>query len=169
MWRASRCREPRRFHRQALPHKKPPPQYSFVDHKTMTSDQVDKAVEALKQGKIHGVINAAHYYGVAPSTLKHRLHGWSSFRKARESQQVLTATEEEALVQWCKTLVKWGLPASYKFLKEMAEFVCSKRCGGRWSEFTEHNHVGKNWATGFLKRHPDIKGLPRFTSPYKCI
>jgi len=63
----------------------------------------------------------AKVFGVDASTLRRRCRGVSQPRsKARQKQQLLTAGEEEAVVDWCKRMSDFFFPVTMLMLISMA-------------------------------------------------
>ena len=77
-------------------------------------------------------------------------------RKAHESQQLLSPTQENILIDWIILLVETGHCISKRTLQKKAKLVCGQK-------------PSKTWAQVFLSRHPKIiLGKPSSLDP-KCM
>src|SRR4051794_29495838 len=87
---------------------------------------IQDALSAYQRRDYLTLAAAARAHDVPPSTLRHRAAGRQAPPKASKihsSQQNLTPLEEEALVDWCKQLAKWGFPPRTDLLRQMAEIL----------------------------------------------
>src|SRR4051794_21009039 len=81
------------------------------------------ALSSYQNGDFPSLKAAAKAHDVPPSTLYHRATGRSATRGGlqRPSDFLLLPLEEEALVDWCKQLARWGFPPRIDLLRRMAE------------------------------------------------
>jgi hypothetical protein len=57
-----------------------------------------------------------------------RVKGGLSRTKARQTQQLLTQTQEETLLKWIKCLTASGYAPSHRILREAADEIRTERC-----------------------------------------
>jgi hypothetical protein len=65
----------------------------------------------------------------------------------------LEVEEEKVLIEWIFQLHRLGIPARPSRISGMAEHIRRNRTG------TDSPPLGKNWVSGFTKRHPEIKSV----------
>ncbi len=87
---------------------------------------------------------AAKDFGIPRSTLTGRWHGAKSKKEAHVHQMHFTPEEESILIDWIRTLGHRGVPMTLSSLRDFASGALGKP-------------VGENWASRFVKRHPEIK------------
>lgn len=128
-----------------------------------TEAEIQEALEAIRDGTVKNANAAEKKYGVKRSTLSRRLNGKTQNRTiAHEAQQLLTSSEETALVQWLTQLTIAGYPARHNVLREMAEQLLAQRAttvNTGTMILVQHDPIGLNWATRFLERHPQLVSL----------
>lgn len=108
-----------------------------------------QALHSIRSGRFT-VLQAADEYHIPVSTLRDRFHGAKGRRAAHAHQQLLSDSEEQILVTWAIKLASFNLPIRTDFMVFMALKIARRRDPTRTS-------IGKNWLTGFLNRHPEIK------------
>src|SRR5690606_8736853 len=81
--------------------------------------------------------------GIAWGTIRDRINGAQSRRKAHEKQQALTPLDEKAIIRWICLLESFGFPPRLAHVREVATIL-------------KGSPVGENWITRFLNRHPDL-------------
>jgi len=117
----------------------------------------DRASEVLAEGILPGESRTydarSKCSGVPLSTLHHRAQGRRSKEQKAQSQQYLTPSEEKALEKYLKGISDLGNPMRIKFVPSLAFVIARQR------STTEKpiNPPGKNWAQGFVRRHPALK------------
>lgn len=89
----------------------------------------------------------ADHYGVHKSTLWRRIHGGRSNKEAHEASQLLTVTEEDALVRLAQVMGARFLPLSHTLLREKANALLAVRADAPVLQ------VGNGWSYRFLNRH----------------
>ncbi|KAH0611005.1 uncharacterized protein H6S33_011432 [Morchella sextelata] len=94
-------------------------------------------------------------FGIAASTLNDRFNGRKNRREAHQDQQKLPPSVERALKKWCQDMDDAGFPPRVDLLRGMATALAQKIAE------EEHlgpdaAHIGRNWITRFLDRHPDL-------------
>ena len=118
-------------------------------------DTIRKALKAVqtinKDGKPEMTLReASKAFGIPFSTLQ----GWWKSAKphfiAHQNQQILTVTDEKAIVRWIQSLENCGFPPKVEHVHQAAELIAKME-------------VGANWITRFLNRHPLL--AVKFTSP----
>jgi hypothetical protein len=110
--------------------------------------RIDMAKQAIKLCQIQLVSAATASFDVKRETLHDRIHGIPSRRDCTPNSRKLTLYEEEAIVQYILGLDLRGFPPRPRDVQEMADLLLAERGG---------TPVGKNWATNFTNRHPEIK------------
>jgi len=117
----------------------------------------DRASEVLANGVPPGVPKSyralADHSGVPRSTLHYRAHGRRSIEQKAESQQYLTPSEENAVVQFLLQMSDLGQPVRIKFMPQIAVSVTRHRPAAN----RPHKPPGRNWARALEKRHPELK------------
>ena len=93
----------------------------------------------------------ARKFDVSISTLSRRVNGGLSRGQARESQQLLTAFEEAALVEGCTRMAKSGFPTTVAMVRSMAVLLLEARYPPALVL------PGTRWHDGFFRRHPEVK------------
>jgi transposase len=111
----------------------------------------EKAVLAAIQDVENGVSQrqAAERHRIPRSTLRHRLNGGQSPRKAHEGKQRLSKEQEEHLVTWIVVQESLGLTVTHQQVRELAERVL-KASG-------DNQSLGKRWTEHFLQRNPKAR------------
>ncbi len=98
---------------------------------------------------------ASKDYGIPRSTLSDAFHRTGS--KPSERKTVLTAKEENLLVEWIKESGRRGFGKTCDQICEAVKQVLDK--AGRKIEMFKDNGPGKSWWWGFKRRHPDLHML----------
>lgn len=92
--------------------------------------KVRMALKGLQNGKYKSIRSAAKSEGVVHTTLLGRLKGLRSKYKSHEHQQVCTAEEEEALVEWIQLWDSRGFAIQPELLRLMAGHLILNRIDG---------------------------------------
>ncbi|KAN0071143.1 hypothetical protein V8E54_010574 [Elaphomyces granulatus] len=92
---------------------------------------------------------AAKRHGVPWESVRNRLRGVVSRKKAMEDCQKLTIFEEGIIESYCNTLYGWGWPPRIHQVRRMAMEILRDKGDTRG--------LGHNWHLSFLQRHPDLK------------
>jgi hypothetical protein len=116
------------------------------------------AIEAIKNGQIQSIREAAEHFDVAPATLACQINGRPQRRDCTPNSRKLTLYEEEAIVQYILDLDLRGFPPRPRDVREMADLLLAERDG---------TPVGKNWTTNFINRRPEIKSMFNRKYDYK--
>ncbi|KAF8448212.1 hypothetical protein BGX38DRAFT_597560 [Terfezia claveryi] len=66
------------------------------------------SIAAYEQHQYSSLEKAAIAYGLPPSTVQHHKPGRKPQVQAHEDHQLLTAAEEDCVVDYCSTYVLWG-------------------------------------------------------------
>ena len=109
------------------------------------------AISAFKESQIPTVRQAARHFQIPESTLRRRLHGTTTRSEKRANGHRLTRNEEETLLHWILSMDRRGAAPRPSHVQEMANILLS----GRGS--STHQPIGKNWVSGFVKRHDELK------------
>ncbi|APA16038.1 hypothetical protein SS1G_10153 [Sclerotinia sclerotiorum 1980 UF-70] len=121
-----------------------------------------EAVLGVQNGKYKSSYEAAKELGLPKDTVTRRVKGGSSRSEARQSQQKLSAVQENVLLKWIKQLTISGYSPGHQLLKELAEELRSKRtynldCPSFDSlELLPQHLLGYEWVPRFIKRHPHL-------------
>ena len=113
---------------------------------------------ALQEARKHEnpkLRSIAKIYRIPPSTLHTRYNGTPSRRDISIKSKNLTDLEEEVVVEYILELDAKGFPPRVVHVQNMADRILRQRGTRR---------VGKNWATNFINRHPELR--TRFTRKY---
>jgi hypothetical protein len=116
-----------------------------------SSDQegrIDLAIQALELGQFESIRAAAESYDIKWERLRDRLNGIPARRDCPPNSRKLTSYEEEAIVQYILDLDSRGFPPRPRDVQEMADLLLAER---------DASPVGKNWATNFINRRPEIQ------------
>jgi hypothetical protein len=117
--------------------------------------RIQLAKQAIKLGQIQSVRAAAEEFDVPYTTLNERLHGIPSRDDCTPNSRKLTPYEEEAIIQYILDLDSRGFPPRPRDIQEMANLLLTER---------DASPIGKNWATNFINRRPEIQS--KFNSKY---
>lgn len=109
-------------------------------------EDLERAIESAQNAL--SIRKAAIIWNVPFETLRRRLHGAESRKKAQESLQRLSKDQEGHLCNWIITQAALGLPPSHSQLREFASRIIAQ--GG------DNQPLGKHWIEGFLLRNPEI-------------
>ena len=105
----------------------------------------EQAIEDLENGVFDTIAAAAR---ADRTTLSRRIKGTTNRSAAHSEQQILSSEQESLLAQWILQLEDTGHAVGHAQVKEMAVQIM---------RFSGKSHtIGKNWATRFLQRHPEI-------------
>jgi hypothetical protein len=133
----------------------------------MTSKRVEQegrielAIQALKKGEINSIRRAAIIYGVPRSTLSTRMEGTTPRHETPANSMKLTQDEQDSLAKWLLDVDDHGYSASIDYVRRKANLLLAERV--RDTSRTPPT-VGKNWATNFVKRRPDL--CPKYNRKY---
>ena len=90
--------------------------------------QLARAIDYVRKHPNESKAKIAKAYGVNGWTLRHRCRGETQPRsKARQKQQLLTAGEEDAVVDWCKRMSDFFFPVTMLMLESMAVAILRAR------------------------------------------
>jgi Tc5 transposase DNA-binding domain len=110
--------------------------------------RVQLAKQAIKLDQSQSLRAAADSFDVASSTLCDRIHGKPARGDCIPNSRKLTLYEEEAIIQYILDLDSRGFPPRPRDVQEMADLLLAAR---------DASSVGKNWATNFINRRPEIQ------------
>ena len=77
------------------------------------NSRMEEAIVAVHDNQFKHITDAATHFEVNYETLLRRLKGRQTYAQSRESQQLLSKAEEDALYLWCRRLTAGGRPISY--------------------------------------------------------
>lgn len=106
------------------------------------------AIQAIKNTPKLSIRRAAAIYEVPYSTLYTRFHGILSRRDVQPPCQNLTKLEEQAIFKRVIELNSQAFTPRSSAVEDMANRLL-RECDAR--------RVGKNWASNFVKRQPQLK------------
>lgn len=120
--------------------------------------QLARAVDYARKHPEESKAKVAKAFGVNSTTLRRRCKGTQTARsKARQEQQLLTAGEEEAIVDWCGRMSDLYFPVTLLMLMTMAIRILQARILHINQAGRDKIIPGIHWAQRFLSRHPSIK------------
>ena len=90
----------------------------------------------------------AKHYNVSRTTLRSRYLGRSSRRDTPPKSMNLTVLEEEVIVRYILELDSQGYPPRLSHVEAMANRIRTQR---------KMPYVGRNWASNFVKRQPELR------------
>jgi hypothetical protein len=85
------------------------------------------AIQAIKQGHLKSIRQAAASYDIPRATIQRRIHGMTTQRDSTPNSQKLTPYEESALIQYILDLDSRGFPPQPQAVQEIADLLLSKR------------------------------------------
>jgi DDE superfamily endonuclease/Tc5 transposase DNA-binding domain len=107
------------------------------------------AITAYSRREFTSIRATAAAFKVSRSTLQRRIDGTSTPRTAHESQQLLSKTQEDLVVQWVLDCERVGYSITHAQLGQFARLLASST-GGPPS-------IGHNWTHRFIQRHPNLR------------
>jgi len=122
---------------------------------TSKEARVILAIEAIRNNPKLKVKAVARIYNVAPRTICRRLAGKPARCDCTANSKKLTESEEQAIVQYIVELVARAFPPRLQGVEDMANQLLRVR---------NAPPVGKNWASNFVKRQPELQ--TRFVRRY---
>ena len=118
---------------------------------------MDRASRALAQDVPSEVPNSyralADHSGVPRSTLHYREHGRQTIEAKAQSQQYLTPSEEQAVVDFVLRMSALGQPVRTKHVP----YIAFSATRARPASDRPLKRPGKNWAKALEKSHPELK------------
>lgn len=117
------------------------------EKKPVNEGDIQLAVQAIKHDATLSQRRAAKIYRVPQSTISDRLAGASPRRDCTPNSTKLTSTEELVIVQHILKLDERGYPPRLTDVEDMANSLLAER---------NQPPVGKNWASTFVKRRPEL-------------
>ena len=125
-----------------------------------TDERIKKALIELTINKSRSIRAVAREYNVDHATLSRRSKGGKSIAESRESQQILTIPEENALAECITRLSVVGHPPKQSFIRELAEEIRINRLHsqtilGDLPPFLPA--IGDSWVQRFIHRHPHLE------------
>ena len=115
---------------------------------TSKEAQLQLALKAINEDATLSERRAAEVYNVTRKTLANRRAGIQFRRDCAPNSAKLRPTEEEVIVQHILDLDARGFPPRLAAVKDMANLLRKER---------GQPLVGVNWASTFVKRHPELK------------
>src|SRR5947207_10027980 len=115
--------------------------------------RTEKALEELSNSKHESIHAAAKANNASHATLLRRLDGGKSTAESRESQQILTIAEENALAECITRLAIAGHPPKHAFIHELAEEIRSARLQSQHNPSNVpalHLAIGDSWVQRFI-------------------
>ena len=117
--------------------------------------QVQLALQALQNDPKLSLRAAARIYSVHHTKLSRRRRGKESRRDIPANSRKMSDLEELVIIQYILDLDSKGFPPRLSGVEDMANRLLAERDAGR---------VGVNWASTFVKRHPEV--TTRFNRKY---
>jgi hypothetical protein len=109
------------------------------------------AINTLQKNPKLSVRAAAKAYELSEATLRRRLKGPTNKPEKNAEKRKLIPNEEEALVQWALEKDSRGFPPHLIDISDMAARLLAARISG-----SSPPQLGKNWASRFIKRRPEL-------------
>ena len=119
--------------------------------------RIQKALNELLRGQFQSVREAARANNVAHTTLLRRMDGGKSTAESRQSQQILTIPEENALAECITHLAIVGHLPKHAFIGELAEEIRSSRNNPSEIYPSCQPSIGESWVQRFIHRHPELE------------
>ena len=114
---------------------------------TYTAEDMQRAVDLVKE-QDYSMAQASKVCGVPRVTLLHRLKGQHTREVGRP--RVLTPAEESVLVEVLVLMGKFNYPLTKRHLADVVKNCLDKH---RNKTRLKDNRPGKDWISGFLRRH----------------
>ncbi|EDN96249.1 hypothetical protein SS1G_01174 [Sclerotinia sclerotiorum 1980 UF-70] len=95
-------------------------------NRSESEDNIQKAIESLKDKQFTSIRSAAIHFKIPKSTLINRITGRQSRSQSHKSFQKLSNAKEKTLVRWISQLTTTGYPATPGLLKEMAQEILNQ-------------------------------------------
>ncbi|RZL52716.1 MAG: hypothetical protein EOP65_14565 [Sphingomonas sp.] len=125
---------------------------------TYSEDTLITALTAYRNGEYPSIRKCAYAFNIPNTTLSKRLSTQTSRNKSHESQQILSTTEEKALIKAITRLSKSGCPITLPLTRDLAEEIRLSRF--RLSSTpTSYSPISKRWIDRFRKRYPELKTI----------
>ena len=133
--------------------------------RTLTEDEVweqevDDAVEGIKNGRYSGFRQAARETGLSRTTITEWYNGRSTRRKAQEKQMKLAHVEEDELARAIRVATVAGKPPLSEVVRGMADGLMKrrvKRVNEDGNKLVSYEPIGKKWPSRFIKRQKQLK------------
>jgi hypothetical protein len=123
---------------------------------TYSEDTLITALTAYRNGEYPSIRKCAYAFNIPVTTLSKRLSTQTSRTKSHELQQILSTTEEKALIKAITRLSKSGCPITLPLTRDLAEEIRLSRF--RLSSTpTSYPPISKRWIDRFRKRYPELK------------
>jgi hypothetical protein len=123
---------------------------------TYSEDTLITALRAYRNGEYPSIRKCAYAFNIPVTTLSKRLSTQTSRNKSHKSQQILSTTEEKALIKAITRLSNSGCPITLLLTKDLAEEIRLSYL--RLSAIlTSYSPLGKNWLVKFQKQYPELK------------
>ena len=127
---------------------------------SQNEQKVQAALTNMSKSKFKTAYAAAKEHEVSMTTLYHRWRGGLMCAQAWEAQQILSRSEEKALIVWLTMMAATGNPVSHSFVWEMAEEIRQKRLVGINDEYitlVSYPPISKSWTARLLLQYPFMK------------
>jgi len=122
--------------------------------------EVDDAVEGIKNGRYSGFRQAARETGLSRTTITERYNGRSTRRKAQEKQMKLAHVEEDELARAIRVTTVAEKPPLSEVVRGMADGLMKRRVKGvneDGNKLVSYEPIGKKWPSRFIKRQKQLK------------
>jgi hypothetical protein len=120
-----------------------------------SEDTLIRALIAYYNSEYPSIRKCAYAFNILVTTLLKRLSTQTSRSKSHESQQILSTTEEEALIKSITRLSKSGYPITLPLTRDLAEEI-RLSCFRLSSTPTSYPSISKRWIDRFRKRYPEL-------------
>ena len=90
---------------------------------TYSEDTLTTAIAAYRNSEYTSIRKCAYAFNIPHTTLTSRLLNQTSYSKSHESQQILSTTEEKALLKTITRLSNSGCPITLSLTRELAEEI----------------------------------------------
>jgi Tc5 transposase DNA-binding domain/helix-turn-helix, Psq domain len=114
----------------------------------INEEAMQAAINALWAGEATSIRAAATLFSINRITLARRINGGPTRTQARQSQYLLSETQEGDLLKWILEMEAIGHAISHAQIREVAGLF-SAHSGGPPS-------IGSHWVQRFVQRHPII-------------
>ena len=107
------------------------------------------AIKAIKDGRYPSAAAAARSFDLPVSTLKARLNGREAASEKRHNRFLFSEVAEQSIEKWLLDMDTRGAALTLPMLRDMANLLLR-------AQKTIPSTVGRDWASHFVKRHPNL-------------
>jgi hypothetical protein len=123
---------------------------------TYSEDTLITALTAYCNSEYPLIRKCAYMFNIPVTTLSKQLSTQTSHNKSHKSQQILSTTEEKALIKAITRLSNSGCPITLLLIRDLAKEICLS-CFCLSLTLMSYSPISKQWIDRFQKRYPKLK------------